>query len=64
MVEDAGADAIGGATDRSRLRRIPELGHYDRTSIYAIVDAAHFCHVGFVLEGQPMVLPTIHARLW
>ncbi len=63
MATDPELDAaIGGTTDRTRLRRIPELGHYDRATIYAIVDAAPLCHVGFLLDGAPLVLPTIHAR--
>src|SRR5690348_17143206 len=41
---------------------MPERGHYDAATIYPIVDAALICHVGFVLEGQPFVIPTLHAR--
>ncbi len=48
--------------DRSRLRRLPERGHYDRETVYQIIDEALLCHVGFVQEGQPFVIPTIHAR--
>lgn len=43
---------------RSRLRRRPQRGHYDRATIYAIVDAALMCHVGYVIDGQPFVTPT------
>ena len=35
---------------------------YDRTTIDAILDEALICHVGFVVDGQPYVIPTIHAR--
>jgi nitroimidazol reductase NimA-like FMN-containing flavoprotein (pyridoxamine 5'-phosphate oxidase superfamily) len=49
-------------TDRTRLRRLPARGAYDRETAYAILDEALFCHVGFVTEGQPYVIPTIHAR--
>ncbi len=49
-------------TDRSTIRRIPKRAHYDKETIYPIVDAALICHVGFVQDGQPFVIPTIHAR--
>ncbi len=42
---------------------MPERGYYDAATIYPIVDAALICHVGFVLEDQPFVIPTLHARL-
>ena len=50
-------------TDQNRIRRMPERGHYDRATIHAIVDEALICHVGFVVAGEPVVIPTIHARL-
>lgn len=50
-------------TPRNTVRRLPARAAYDREQIYAIVDAAPICHVGFVQEGQPYVIPTIHARL-
>jgi len=50
-------------TGRTKVRRHPERGHYDRAAIDAILDEALICHVGFVVEGQPYVIPTIHARL-
>lgn len=49
--------------DRLRVRRHPERGVYDPAAIAAILDEAYLCHVGFVSGGQPMVLPTIHARI-
>jgi len=50
-------------TDLNRVRRIPNRGAYDHETIYAIVDDALTCHVGFVNEdGQPIIIPTIHAR--
>lgn len=45
-------------TDRTRVRRIPERGHYDRGTIHSILSAAFLCHVGFVHEGAPLVIPT------
>jgi nitroimidazol reductase NimA-like FMN-containing flavoprotein (pyridoxamine 5'-phosphate oxidase superfamily) len=47
---------------QTRVRRHPERGLYEREAIAAILDEALFCHVGFVVEGQPYVIPTIHAR--
>ena len=49
--------------DLNRVRRIPQRAHYDRETIYSIVDAAPICHVAFIQEGRPYVIPTIHARL-
>ena len=52
-----------GPTPRTKVRRLPGRGSYDREVIYAILDEALFCHVGFVDEGQPIVIPTIHVRI-
>jgi hypothetical protein len=49
-------------TSRNRVRRVSEWARYERAEIYAIIDAACICHVGFEREGQPFVIPTIHAR--
>ena len=49
-------------TARTFVRRHPERGAYDRETVDAILDEALICHVGFVHEGQPFVIPTIHAR--
>ncbi len=50
-------------TKRSTVKRIPKRGHYDRETIDAILDEAIICHVGFVVEGQPYVIPTGFARV-
>jgi hypothetical protein len=50
------------STDRTRVRREPDRGRYDRETIDAILDEALFCHLGFVVDGQPYVIPTLHAR--
>jgi uncharacterized protein len=50
-------------TPRTTVQRLPERGHYDRETANAILDEALICHVGFAPEGQPFVIPTIHARL-
>ena len=49
-------------TTRTKVRRHPERGAYDRSTIDAILDEALICHVGFVHDGAPFVIPTIHAR--
>ena len=49
-------------TARNKVKRLPERGHYDTATIYPIVDVALICHVGFVLDGQPFVIPTLYAR--
>ena len=50
-------------TPRTRVRRLPNRAVYDRTAIHAILDEALVCHIGFVHEGQPFVLPTTYARV-
>ena len=51
------------ATDRTAVRRLPKRAAYDRPTVEAILDEALVCHVGFVVDGQPYVIPTIHARV-
>jgi len=50
-------------TDRIRVRRIPEKGRYDRAAIDTILDAGIVAHLGFVHDDQPLVIPTLHARI-
>jgi uncharacterized protein len=45
------------------LRRIPKRGAHDRETIDAILDEAKVCHLGFVHDGRPAVIPTLHARV-
>ncbi len=49
-------------TERTRVRRHPERGSYERAAAYAILDEALICHVGFTTADGPVVIPTIHAR--
>ena len=49
-------------SERTRVRRIPERGVYDRATIDAILDEALICHLAYVIDGEPRVTPTIHAR--
>jgi nitroimidazol reductase NimA-like FMN-containing flavoprotein (pyridoxamine 5'-phosphate oxidase superfamily) len=51
------------ASERTRVRRVPQRGVYDRTAIDAILDEALICHLGLVNEAQPFVIPTIHWRI-
>jgi hypothetical protein len=50
------------ATPRTEVRRHPERGRYERDAAFSILDEALYCHVGFLVDGQPFVIPTIHAR--
>ncbi len=50
-------------TERTRVRRIPDRGYYDKKTIYPIIDEALYCHVGINHNGSPVVIPTIHARI-
>jgi uncharacterized protein len=47
---------------RSRVRRHPERAQYDRDAVFAILDAALLCHVGYVIDGLPYVTPTLFWR--
>ncbi|MCB0167789.1 MAG: pyridoxamine 5'-phosphate oxidase family protein [Anaerolineae bacterium] len=49
-------------TKQNRVSRLPDRGHYDEATVYSIIDEALICHVGLVQDGQPVVIPTIHAR--
>jgi len=50
-------------TDRTKLKRLPKRGHFDRETVYAILDEGFICHVGFVVDGQPFVIPTGYGRV-
>lgn len=49
-------------TARNRVNRYPKRGAYDCETIYPILDEALLCHVSFAMDGQPFIIPTIHAR--
>ncbi len=51
------------ASPRTRVRRLPERGRYDRAALEAVLDAGLVAHLGFVADGQPFVIPTLHARI-
>jgi nitroimidazol reductase NimA-like FMN-containing flavoprotein (pyridoxamine 5'-phosphate oxidase superfamily) len=48
---------------RTTVKRLAKRGDYDRNTINAILDEALICHVGFVVDGAPVVIPTIHTRV-
>jgi hypothetical protein len=50
-------------TPRTKVQRLPDRGKYDRETVHAILDQGFVCHVGFVVEGQPFVIPTNYARV-
>jgi nitroimidazol reductase NimA-like FMN-containing flavoprotein (pyridoxamine 5'-phosphate oxidase superfamily) len=50
-------------SQRVRVRRLPKRAAYDRATIHAILDEALVCHLGFIHNGQPFVIPTLHARI-
>jgi nitroimidazol reductase NimA-like FMN-containing flavoprotein (pyridoxamine 5'-phosphate oxidase superfamily) len=50
-------------TEQNRVNRHSERGRYDKAQIYPIIDEALICHVGIVEDEQPVVIPTIHARI-
>lgn len=58
MMEDA---FTPGA--RSRVKRAHKRGHYDRETVHAVIDACPMSHVGYVIDGQPYVTPTLVWRV-
>ncbi|MFD5130312.1 pyridoxamine 5'-phosphate oxidase family protein [Streptomyces olindensis] len=50
-------------TDRTVPTRSPDRASYDRELVHAILDEAYVCHLGFVRDGAPVVLPTLYARV-
>lgn len=44
------------------VKRNPDRGHYDKPTIYSILDEAMICHIGFIHQEKPVVIPTIFAR--
>src|ERR1700736_3058644 len=50
-------------TEKTKIRRTPDRGSYDRELIYSILDEAFVCHVAFLADGQPFVVPTTYVRV-
>lgn len=51
------------STERTKVKRKPERGTYDRELIYSILDQAFVCSVGFIVDGLPFVVPTNYVRV-
>ena len=63
MTDSAHARAKAAPSARTRVRRVNERARYDREAIDAVLDAGLLAHLGFVDDGQPFVIPTLHARI-
>src|SRR5499427_3068361 len=50
-------------SERTRIVREPQRAVYDRAVINAILDEGFVCHVGFTVDGQTYVIPTMYARV-
>lgn len=50
-------------TERTRLRRLPKRGAFDRETVNSILDEAFICHIGFTVDQQPYVIPTAFGRV-
>lgn len=57
-----GTGAQLSSTPRTRLRRMRENGRVDRQVLHDILDAGFICHLGVLLDGTPMVVPTVYGR--
>lgn len=49
-------------TERNTVKRVPKRGHYDKATVYEVLDAGFIAHVGFSVDGQPFVIPTAYGR--
>ncbi|MEK7722926.1 MAG: pyridoxamine 5'-phosphate oxidase family protein [Acidobacteriota bacterium] len=49
-------------TQRTKLKRLPKRGNFDREMVYKILDEAFICHIGFSVDGQTFVIPTAYGR--
>ena len=58
-----GAAMANAPSQRTRVQRNPSRGAYDRGTIDAILDEALVAHLGFAVDDQPYVIPTLHARI-
>jgi nitroimidazol reductase NimA-like FMN-containing flavoprotein (pyridoxamine 5'-phosphate oxidase superfamily) len=56
-------EPAGMPDDRITVTRLPDRARYDAESIASILDTGFVCHIGFVVENEPVVLPTIYARV-
>ncbi|MEO1620830.1 MAG: pyridoxamine 5'-phosphate oxidase family protein [Cyanobacteria bacterium J06632_3] len=61
--ETTQADTTLLKTDKTKVRRAPKRGHYDFETVAKILDEGLVCHVGFVVDDQPFVIPTAYGRV-
>lgn len=52
----------GKLTARNKIVRSPNRAHYDKESLYQVLDAGFLCHVSYLFEGSPVIIPTAYAR--
>ena len=57
MSDPAGSSARFDVTDLNRVRQVHDRGHYDRITVYDILDRGLVAHVAFVDQGRPIVIP-------
>lgn len=50
-------------TERTQVHRLPKRGVYDQAQVHSILDEGFICHIGFVVDGQPYVVPTGYGRV-
>ncbi|MBL8019820.1 MAG: pyridoxamine 5'-phosphate oxidase family protein [Leptospirales bacterium] len=55
-------ESVLEVTERTKLQRRPNRGHYDRDTLYSILDEGMVCHLGFAAHGQTFVVPTAYGR--
>lgn len=51
-----------GPSARSTVKRLPERASYDPEVVHAILDEGYVCHIGVVIDGSPVVIPSLYAR--
>lgn len=61
MRDEINSDAFP-VSERNKVRRLNERGSYDKEAVFAILDTALLCHVGYVMDGQPFCTPTLFWR--
>ena len=50
-------------TEKTKVNRLPKRGFYDKETIYSILDEGIICHVGFIINNSPFVIPTAYVRI-
>ena len=62
LMSEYDEEKTGPKTDRVRVRRFHERGQYEKALVYDVLDAGFLCHVGYLIDGSPMVTPTLYWR--